>query len=271
MLEFSWGNSFSWYKIICSCRFSNWGDLPNADLDSLAVPLHRVQYFKYKDTKVWDRQEKLDVVFGSTSNTGGADGSQGIVEFMNRVDDRIRNRLANKSNNNDDAVDSDDDSDYSDSDDDDVNVNVSVAAVDCRQIADKSKVNMIPEEERSTHFLAVRITEQEIRENVDRLQQHIVDQEEELSECCMSQGLLHMTLGMLRLKGQAGEDEAVKMLDEMKPILQEFGSTRKLKLRIQGLDTFGQRVLYGKVHITYSSKFSQNQSNDHIYYFIDSP
>ncbi len=50
------------------------------------MPQHRVQYFKYKDAKVWDKAQRLDVVFGSTENGSGEEG--GIVGFMDRVDDR---------------------------------------------------------------------------------------------------------------------------------------------------------------------------------------
>ncbi len=65
----------------------------------------------------------------------------------------------------------------------------------------------------------------------------------------MSRGLLHVTLGMLRLSGQQGEDEAKEMLEDLQSTLDEFGSGEKrVSLRIQGLDTFGQRVLYAKVH-----------------------
>jgi len=41
-----------------------------------------------------------------------------------------------------------------------------------------SKVEMIPEEERSTHFLAIRITDEGILQKVNELQEHIVNKEE---------------------------------------------------------------------------------------------
>ena len=63
--------------------FSNWGDLASADFDALAIPQHRIQYFKYKDTKVWDKNERIDLVFGSV----GA-GDEDILDVIDRVDDR---------------------------------------------------------------------------------------------------------------------------------------------------------------------------------------
>ena len=65
-------------------NFTNWGDLANAELDSLAIPQHRIQFFKYKDTKVWDKKSRLDLIFGSTEN----EAKKTIEEVMQEVDDR---------------------------------------------------------------------------------------------------------------------------------------------------------------------------------------
>ena len=45
-----------------------WEDLASVDYMSLAIPQHRIQYFKYKSEKVWDKNERLDNVFGSAGN-----------------------------------------------------------------------------------------------------------------------------------------------------------------------------------------------------------
>lgn len=46
----------------------SWEDIASVDYSTLAVPKHRIQYFKYKDTVVWDKRIRLDKVFGSTGN-----------------------------------------------------------------------------------------------------------------------------------------------------------------------------------------------------------
>uniref|UniRef100_A0A7S3NIG7 Uncharacterized protein n=2 Tax=Aureoumbra lagunensis TaxID=44058 RepID=A0A7S3NIG7_9STRA len=46
--------------------FSSWGHIENAARDELAIPLHRIEYIKYRAKLIWDRATKLDVVFGST-------------------------------------------------------------------------------------------------------------------------------------------------------------------------------------------------------------
>ncbi|XP_043540531.1 leukocyte receptor cluster member 9 isoform X5 [Chiloscyllium plagiosum] len=43
-----------------------WGELVEAELGALAIPQHRIQYFKHRGRVVWDRAARLDHVFGST-------------------------------------------------------------------------------------------------------------------------------------------------------------------------------------------------------------
>lgn len=44
----------------------NWEDITLVDESILAIPRHRIQYFKYHDEIVWDKNNRLDTVFGST-------------------------------------------------------------------------------------------------------------------------------------------------------------------------------------------------------------
>ena len=58
-------------------KFSSWGDPAAAEYEALSIPQHRIEYFKYRGVKVWDKKERLDEVFGSTSAN-----SVGILKFM---------------------------------------------------------------------------------------------------------------------------------------------------------------------------------------------
>ena len=42
-----------------------WDDLSTVGMEMLAIPKHRIQYFKYKKDIVWDRRVQLDKFFGS--------------------------------------------------------------------------------------------------------------------------------------------------------------------------------------------------------------
>lgn len=46
----------------------SWEDISSVDQDVLAIPKHRIQYFKYKSDIVWNKNERLDNIFGSTGN-----------------------------------------------------------------------------------------------------------------------------------------------------------------------------------------------------------
>ena len=43
----------------------SWEDIASADMDVLAIPKHRIQYFKYKTVVVWDKNIQMDKVYGS--------------------------------------------------------------------------------------------------------------------------------------------------------------------------------------------------------------
>ena len=58
-----------------------WEDLASVDdFEVLAIPQHRIQYFKYSGSKVWEKATRLDVIFGSTGD------DRGIVHVMKEVD-----------------------------------------------------------------------------------------------------------------------------------------------------------------------------------------
>lgn len=132
-------------------------------------------------------------------------------------------------------------SDISDSEDDENNINVNIREIN----TDVQAIWQIPEEERSTHFIAIRISNPQIVQAAKSVQEDIVEKEEALADCCMGLGLFHITICMLRLDGDGGSDEMIQVFKDAQPQLQEL--SQNLKLRIKGLSTFGQRVLFAKV------------------------
>lgn len=52
----------------CSFNTFDWGDIVLADLGALAVPEHRIAYFKYKNEIIWDKKSRMDNIFGSTGS-----------------------------------------------------------------------------------------------------------------------------------------------------------------------------------------------------------
>ena len=46
----------------------DWGDLASAAASALAIPKHRIEYFKVDERFVWRKADRLDDVFGSTGS-----------------------------------------------------------------------------------------------------------------------------------------------------------------------------------------------------------
>ena len=95
----------------------SWEHLASVDYDVLAIPQHRIQYFKYKSEKVWDKSQRLDVVCDIDNDRESEHGPQCQLEPE-------------------------------------------------------------PEEDRSTHFIAIKINNQEIMENLIWVQESIMAREE---------------------------------------------------------------------------------------------
>ncbi|KAM6451995.1 leukocyte receptor cluster member 9 [Liasis olivaceus] len=58
----------------------SWEDLASVGPGVLAIPKHRIQYFKYRDRVVWDKVSRTDDVFGSTGS------GKTILEVMKEED-----------------------------------------------------------------------------------------------------------------------------------------------------------------------------------------
>ena len=215
-------------------KFSSWGDPAAAEYEALSIPQHRIEYFKYRGVKVWDKKERLDEVFGSTSSN-----SIRIVSFIKQIDAKI--------DEEGETVVAENEHCGADEEDDGYAVTLDPKAKDgC------GGSFTVPEEERSTHFLSIRITSDDIVAKAIEVQEHIVGQEGALSECCMKPGLFHITLCMLRLAGEDGEREMAQITAELEP---ELGRLRT-RLRVEGLSTFGQRILFAKVRPESGDRFA---------------
>uniref|UniRef100_A0A8C6VJA0 Leukocyte receptor cluster member 9 n=1 Tax=Naja naja TaxID=35670 RepID=A0A8C6VJA0_NAJNA len=67
----------------------SWEDLASVGPGVLAIPKHRIQYFKYRDRVVWDKASRTDDVFGSTGSR------KTILEVMKEEDTQAKKELLN--------------------------------------------------------------------------------------------------------------------------------------------------------------------------------
>ncbi|KAJ8301377.1 hypothetical protein KUTeg_020364 [Tegillarca granosa] len=90
----------------------SWEDIASVDYNVLAVPKHRIQYFKYKDIKVWDKNQRLDNVFGSLGSNTTLYDVINNYEKSNMSENQNENNDTETANNADDSsIDTDSDSD----------------------------------------------------------------------------------------------------------------------------------------------------------------
>ncbi len=64
----------------CSFNTFDWGDIVLADIDALAIPQHRINYFKYKNEIIWDKNKRIDNVYGSTGS------NQTIYDIIDKLE-----------------------------------------------------------------------------------------------------------------------------------------------------------------------------------------
>lgn len=220
-----------------------WEHLSLVDLDQLAVPQHRIQYYKYKNVKVWDKNERLDLVFGS------AGGNTTIREVIQRVEEELAEKRR--------TCGSDEDSD----DDDDA----VVIGAESESTSTKGLISMISQGQsqkdeplRATHFFCIRVNDDEVRRRVAEVQETVVREDPALRSCAMPGELLHITLAMVKLDSYHAVHEAQNLLEELQESLKavfdvpqesDAGHSSSRVVRAKGLCTFGARVLYSKLEV----------------------
>lgn len=77
----------------CAFNTFDWGDIVLADYGALAIPEHRISYFKYKDEIIWDKKSRMDNIFGST---GSGQTIRDIVKRLENLEFRPKNELDNE-------------------------------------------------------------------------------------------------------------------------------------------------------------------------------
>ncbi|CAH0366249.1 unnamed protein product [Pelagomonas calceolata] len=95
---------------------------------------------------------------------------------------------------------------------------------------------------RLTHFFALRVAPDALRETAGALQTALVEADKDLSKCVISPEKFHVTLGLLSLG--AGDPDARQRAEAA---LLEAAAAPPPTVVFPGLDSFGDRVLFAKV------------------------
>ncbi|XP_064606358.1 uncharacterized protein LOC135471184 [Liolophura sinensis] len=234
----------------------SWEDLASVDYTVLAIPKHRIHYFKYKDLKVWDKDKRMDNVFGSTGSNMTITDAMEQYETQRRVEQTECDENADVESNLE-VTETDD----SDDDSDDDGIQITIGAIDKpyvdedeneQDVSDTLKTLTNTEKEfwedklRPNYFLALRITDQEIIKNVEKVRNAILKAEPRYGDCCIPNSSLHVTLCVIRLDTDENVKNAVQILQKAKSELANMAPKGKA-LKLDGVSNFYDRVIYAKV------------------------
>lgn len=187
----------------------DWQDPAIVDNHTLALPKHRIQYFKYNNRKVWDKTTRKDIIFGSTGN------GISIYEFMASVDEE---KLSFR--------------------DEDLPVGIA-ASEKSDDIESEDEYDL---SNRANFFIAARIKSENTVKNLKEVSDYIKMKDPLLEECCIPPERLHLTLCILKLDSPADVADTVAA---MKFVAAQ--DLPLVTLNLEGLDNFHYRVLYSRV------------------------
>ncbi|EDQ87322.1 uncharacterized protein MONBRDRAFT_10080 [Monosiga brevicollis MX1] len=196
----------------------NWADdLGTLSHMAVAIPRHRIVYFKYRDELMWDRRTRLDYVFGSSDGTK-------LPEFVTAVDERHHAQLQDDEAGQVDAADNNDRDEDSDANVPTIVANPPpAAAASAAPIAANPTSMRLPMQsqskearDRPNYFLCIRVWSTSVRKQAEALQQRVLDNHPELVDCCIPAPALHVTLPTLRLESTSDICRATQVLHNLR-------------------------------------------------------
>ena len=218
------------FRGVIEMNFSafSWEDLASVDNTVLAIPQHRIQYFMYHAIKVWDKNERLDDVFGSTGSAVTITDVMAKYEVENSQSTDAETVVSRDSCDNDDCV-----------DDDRIVANLRTPCSDIGKSGNNKP--------RPNYFVCVRITDSQIVEKLEALQESVLEVEPQYDECCIKPTALHVTLCTLGLDTLEQVSSARRVLEDASGELRAM-ALKNIVLTIKGVSNFNDRVMYGQVH-----------------------
>ena len=187
----------------------SWEDLSSVGINVLAVPKHRIQYFKYREEIVWDKTVQLDNVFGSRGGKVIQDIVEAYADHTSTVNTHSKD------------------------------VGEGHGSVDAGKKAHTK-------EERPTHFICIRVDSDEILSSVKRIQDHVINHSPHLADGCLPLTALHVTICMVQLETNSHLETARKVLESTKNHFVQFLPSFS-DIVFSGVDNFHDRLIYAKV------------------------
>eukprot|EP00118_Oscarella_pearsei_P026888 m.310543 g.310543 ORF g.310543 m.310543 type:complete len:1493 (+) comp52446_c0_seq1:108-4586(+) len=182
----------------------SWEDLASVDQTVLAIPKHRIQYFKYRDIIVWDKRTQIDNMFGSRG------AGQTISDVMEEYQHKHPGTDVQADVPDEDGGESD------------------------SRHANSS---------RPTHFICIPVTNPHVLAEARSLQETLCSTDPRLSDGCLSPSTLHLTLAMLRINSEKEMETVKQIMDSLQFQLVSLFSPEK-ELHLEGVQHFRDRVIH---------------------------
>ena len=192
-----------------------WEDISAVGATVLAIPRHRIQYFKYKNEIVWDKRVQLDNFFGSR-------GQKTIQDIVLAAQDKVEQAPPSPKASEQEVFLEDDEE---------------------LDVEDRS---FHSDRNRPSHFICIQVTDEEVGAQVQNIQDHITKYTPQLREGCHPPTSLHVTLCMFKLRNEQDKETAVQVLKRCQTQLISL-LPRCMQLTFKGVDNFRNRVVYVKV------------------------
>ena len=197
----------------------SWEDIASVDYSTLAIPKHRIHYFKYRDLIVWDKTAQIDDVFGSRGS------GKTIAEVMEEYDSQQQSNPQTATQNR---------SSVPPTDSEDENAEES---------KDKRKHANI---QRPTHFVCIPITSPQIRAAAQDMQEALCYADPRLSDGCLPILALHLTLAMIRISNDKELQTVKQILTDLQFQFVSMFNPDSGDLCFQGVNHFRDRVIHIK-------------------------
>ena len=201
----------------------SWEDTSSVGMDVLVIPRHRIVYFKYKTLTVWHKTEQLDLIFGSMGSTRNS-----IHEIIAEYEENVSSQSL---------------------------VEEAVVVIPENKLDDEE---LKRRRKKPTHFLAVRITNEKILNKLADIQDSILKTEPEYLPFLAFPTTAHMTLFVVGLDTAKHIDDACRMLQESKEMLQKL-NVDDLTMQMKGLGSFDHSDLFMNIEL---SKMFENMVED---------
>uniref|UniRef100_A0ACB8EWH5 Uncharacterized protein n=1 Tax=Sphaerodactylus townsendi TaxID=933632 RepID=A0ACB8EWH5_9SAUR len=237
----------------------SWEDLASAAPGVLAIPKHRIQYFKYGERvgqsqphrrRLWVyRRRENHLTAGDVEK--GLDGAAGRQEAVEQFGETVENLDGSAATG--EAGGKVAESGTVGHPEEELSTLVGMKQEDEPMVGEEDEENGASESrtgrhfpchrQRPTHFLAIQVTSSEIRKAAGHIQSTLCKVRPDLAEFCVPLPTLHLTLCLLRLDTPEEIHRAIAALQELQTHNRRL-LPPALVTSFQGVEMFHSRVLY---------------------------